>query len=286
MIQSQYPPRTIYSHNEIPPFSWLLICLPRQESWFFRKWWSLQKKRFNNKEVPLSSGFPLGYQRPSTWLKSDWFVIESDSPDAKRNVDALSVVCVYISRLPLAPLFTITSRDPRSCVFSQSVLIYFNVGVVLFAAVNLDERLRLSSCLDDYKLQEVVLVPLGGKNPQTAVLSVHDLTTMNKKSVSVTVSNSGNMPGASKMSGKTTLRPTSSEATLNAGHEKKKRGLFGLLGFGKNKKGSVSNLQTIFSFFAARFFHVKSSRERIRNRYLRIPFLLLQFFILSFIGSF
>ena len=157
---------------------------------------------------------------------------------------------------------------------------------MLFAAVNLDERLRLSSCLDDYKLQEVVLVPLGGKNPQTAVLSVHDLTTMNKKSVSVTVSNSGNMPGASKMSGKTTLRPTSSEATLNAGHEKKKRGLFGLLGFGKNKKGSVSNLQTIFSFFAARFFLVKSSRERIRNRYLRIPFLLLQFFILSFIGSF
>ncbi len=109
--------------------------------------------------------------------------------------------------------------------------------------MNLDERLRLSSCLDDYKLQEVVLVPLGGKNPQTAVLSVHDLATMNKKTAAVTVSNSSsNMPGSSKMSGgKSTLRPTSSEATLaHAGHEKKKRGLFGLLGFGKSKKGSVS----------------------------------------------
>jgi hypothetical protein len=108
--------------------------------------------------------------------------------------------------------------------------------------VNLDERLRLNSCLDDYKLQEVVLVPLGGKNSTTLLtpaVSVSDLSSsssnsMNRKSASVTVSNS------SKMSGKSTLKPTTSEANL-AGHEKKKRGLLGLLGFGKHKKGSVSS---------------------------------------------
>lgn len=112
--------------------------------------------------------------------------------------------------------------------------------------MNLDERLRLSSCLDDYKLQEVVLVPLGGKNLQSeAVLSVHDLTPMNKKATATSVSNSSNMPGASKPSSKYMLRPTSSEATL-AGSEKKKRGLFGLLGFGKSRKGSVSQLFVIF----------------------------------------
>lgn len=104
--------------------------------------------------------------------------------------------------------------------------------------MNQDERLRLSNCLDDYKLQEVVLVPSGGKiSQQQTVLSVHDLpTTMNKKSV--TVSNSSVGGGASKMPGKSALRSTSSEATL-AHTEKKKRGLFGLLGFGKHKKGSV-----------------------------------------------
>ncbi|XP_057370127.1 uncharacterized protein LOC130691222 isoform X2 [Daphnia carinata] len=104
--------------------------------------------------------------------------------------------------------------------------------------VNLDERLRLSSCLDDYKLQEVVLVPLGGKNASllTPSVSVSDLSSsssnsMNRKSVNLSASNS------SKMSSKSTLKPTTSEATL-VGHEKKKRGLLGLLGFGKHKKGS------------------------------------------------
>lgn len=125
--------------------------------------------------------------------------------------------------------------------------------------VNLDERLRLSSCLDDYKLQEVVLVPLGGRNSQSgAVLSVHDLTTMNKKAAAVTVSNSS----SSKMSGKSTLRPTSSEATL-AGHEKKKRGLFGLLGFGKSKKGSVSPITCLQILFFLRF--ILYSLRSVRN---------------------
>ena len=47
----------------------------------------------------------------------------------------------------------------------------FSVG---FWAVNLDERLRLSSCLDDYKLQEVVVAASG------SVLTVHDLPAMKK----------------------------------------------------------------------------------------------------------
>ncbi|XP_045025945.1 cordon-bleu protein-like 1 isoform X4 [Daphnia magna] len=112
--------------------------------------------------------------------------------------------------------------------------------------VNLDERLRLNSCLDDYKLQEVVLVPLGGKNATllTPAVSVSDLSSssnnMNRKSVNLSASNS------SKMSGKSTLKPTTSEATL-VGHEKKKRGLFGLLGFGKHKKGSSMGDSSISS---------------------------------------
>ncbi|KAK4018490.1 hypothetical protein OUZ56_000541 [Daphnia magna] len=112
--------------------------------------------------------------------------------------------------------------------------------------VNLDERLRLNSCLDDYKLQEVVLVPLGGKNATllTPAVSVSDLSSssnnMNRKSVNLSASNS------SKMSGKSTLKPTTSESTL-VGHEKKKRGLFGLLGFGKHKKGSSMGDSSISS---------------------------------------
>lgn len=84
-------------------------------------------------------------------------------------------------------------------------------------------------------------MPLGGKNSQTGALSVNDLSTMSRKSVAINSSSNSNMPGSSKLTSKTSLRATSSEATL-AGHEKKKRGLFGLLGFGRNKKGSVSQL--------------------------------------------
>ena len=98
--------------------------------------------------------------------------------------------------------------------------------------MNLDERLRLSSCLDDYKLQEIVVVAVGelssssSSNQQQhrkAVLSVEDLPAMMKKS------------DASKS--KSALRGTMSENALHA--EKKKRGIFGIF-FGKNKKGSVS----------------------------------------------
>ncbi|KZS08613.1 Uncharacterized protein APZ42_027284 [Daphnia magna] len=63
---------------------------------------------------------------------------------------------------------------------------------------------------------------------------------MNRKSVNLSASNS------SKMSGKSTLKPTTSESTL-VGHEKKKRGLFGLLGFGKHKKGSSMGDSSISS---------------------------------------
>ncbi|XP_046445772.1 mucin-5AC-like isoform X8 [Daphnia pulex] len=112
--------------------------------------------------------------------------------------------------------------------------------------VNLDERLRLNSCLDDYKLQEVVLVPVCGKSSATLLtpaVSVSDLSSpsnsMNRKTATVTASNS-------KMSGKSTLKPTTSEAAL-AGLEKKKRGLLGLLGFGKHKKGSSMGDSSISS---------------------------------------
>ena len=125
--------------------------------------------------------------------------------------------------------------------------------------MNLDERLRLNSCLDDYKLQEVVLVPLGGKNSTTLLtpaVSVSDLSSsssssnsMNRKSASVTVSNSSKMS-----SSKSTLKSTTSEATL-VGHEKKKRGFLGLLGFGKHKKGSVSSHFLLSFFYLWNFVH-------------------------------
>jgi hypothetical protein len=128
-----------------------------------------------------------------------------------------------------------------------NLFIFFFARPASFAAtVNLDERLRLNSCLDDYKLQEVVLVPLVGKISTTLLtpaVSVSDLSSsssssnsMNRKSASVTVSHSSKMS-----SSKSTLKPTTSEATLVGHHEKKKRGLLGLLGFGKHKKGSVSS---------------------------------------------
>ena len=118
--------------------------------------------------------------------------------------------------------------------------------------MNLDERLRLSSCIDDYKLQEVVVVlaSTGGGGGLQQQQSVHDLPpTVNSKKSLVTVTSSSNTMNIN--SSKSGLRSNhSSDSTLNhgsVGGEKKKRGLFGLFGFGRNnKKGSVSRVE--FSF--------------------------------------
>lgn len=89
--------------------------------------------------------------------------------------------------------------------------------------MNRDERLRLSNCLDDYKLQEVAVV---GAGTNCAVLSLNDLPAMKK-------SNS-EMPKS-----KTLIRASSSSEVAVNGNEKKKRGIFGMF-FSKTKKGSVS----------------------------------------------
>ena len=107
--------------------------------------------------------------------------------------------------------------------------------------MNLDERLRLSNCLDDYKLQEVVVVAIS--QPQhhkiSASHSVQDVPVMSGTGpAAAATSGNNNMP----VTGKTALKTTTSESAMHhhhAGHDKKKRGLFGLFHFGKNKKGSV-----------------------------------------------
>ena len=119
--------------------------------------------------------------------------------------------------------------------------------------MNQDEVLRLNATLDDYKITEVVLVHVPivqnasshrqqhreHAPPPADQLTVHDLPAMsNKKQAAHT--NSA-MPSSAPSRGKTGLRSTTSEASLNHAGEnsKKKRGLLGLLGFGKHKKGSV-----------------------------------------------
>lgn len=126
-----------------------------------------------------------------------------------------------------------------------------------FETVNQDERLRLSGTLDEYKITEVVLVHVpivesasprrherhSGPSPVPSPrdqLTVHDLPAMSNKSKTPANYTSSAMPGSTSQSrAKTGLRPTASEAALNHAGEKKKRGLLGLLGFGKHKKGSV-----------------------------------------------
>lgn len=93
-------------------------------------------------------------------------------------------------------------------------------------AVNSDERLRLNSCLDDYKLQEVIVAAADAK------LSAEDLAGMSKSTTTMS------------KSGKSALRATASETGLHV--EKKKRGIFGKF-FGKSKKGSVSLAFTFYS---------------------------------------
>lgn len=93
-----------------------------------------------------------------------------------------------------------------------------NESVIDFA-VNVDERLRLNSCLDDYKLQEIVVVSKERGGP----LSLEQQHSPSKMS-----------------SAKAKLRGAVSSTSEAA--DKKKRG--GFLGkfFGKSKKGSVSRL--------------------------------------------
>ena len=120
-----------------------------------------------------------------------------------------------------------------------------DADVVLCVTVNLDERLRLSSCLDDYKLQEVVVVASGGRNCSSAtVLSVNDLPAMKKSGHAASAESqhhngvaAASAASAASTGGKATLRATSSELTLNGG-DKKRRGILSLF-FGKSKKGSV-----------------------------------------------
>ena len=122
-----------------------------------------------------------------------------------------------------------------------------DADVVLCVTVNLDERLRLSSCLDDYKLQEVVVVASGGRNCSSAtVLSVNDLPAMKKSGHAASAESqrhngvaaaAASAASAASAGGKATLRATSSELTLNGG-DKKRRGILSLF-FGKSKKGSV-----------------------------------------------
>ena len=120
-----------------------------------------------------------------------------------------------------------------------------DADVVLCVTVNLDERLRLSSCLDDFKLQEVVVVASGGRNCSSAtVLSVNDLPAMKKSGHAASAESqrhngvaAASAASAASTGGKATLRATSSELTLNGG-DKKRRGILSLF-FGKSKKGSV-----------------------------------------------
>lgn len=120
--------------------------------------------------------------------------------------------------------------------------------------MNLDERLRLSNCLDDYKLQEVVVVATSTPDSKsssfqqakiTAGHSVQDLPTMSGNGKApVTSSASSNMSSSATGKSKTALKSMASESALHhhAGHDKKKRGLLGFFHFGKNKKGSVRYL--------------------------------------------
>ena len=110
-----------------------------------------------------------------------------------------------------------------------------DADVVLCVTVNLDERLRLSSCLDDYKLQEVVVVASGGRNCSSAtVLSVNDLPAMKKSGHAASAESqrhngvaAASAASAASTGGKATLRATSSELTLNGG-DKKRRGILSL----------------------------------------------------------
>lgn len=143
--------------------------------------------------------------------------------------------------------------------------------------MNQDERLKLSATLGDYKITEVVLVhvPLSdigqrhqpSRHQQPAAPSPPStpttLTTptspapsddMSNKKAQVAYTNSTNtMSGSTtRLSGqsgaKSALRSTTSEAALNHAGEKKRRGLLGLFGFGKHKKGSVIAVFLIFLF--------------------------------------
>ena len=118
-----------------------------------------------------------------------------------------------------------------------------------FFLVNSDERLRLNSCLDDYKLQEIVVV---SKEDLKTKGNRYAATAAASGAVELSLETSASQ---SKMFSKSSkMKNTSSEPALaHAGpQDKKKRGFLGMF-FGKSKKGSVPIFNCPFRFMTPVF---------------------------------